>query len=139
MRRVALWMFIGGLIAWGCTRIPVDVTPGLVLYAQSVPATVTTSWNPNAATENVIQYNVILDGVAQTPVLAGVCGGTPVKCTLQVQVQNFGHHTVTVAGVNLNISGDPAAVTGSPQVGGTSSVAFDLNQAPSNPTGLSAK
>lgn len=136
MRRVALWMLFGGLIAYGCTRIPVDVTPGLVLYAQSVPATVTTSWNPNPATENVVQYNVTVDGVAQVPVLSSVCGGSPVKCTLQVQVPSFGPHTVSVAGVNLNISGDPSAVTGSQQVGTAASVSFNLNQTPAKPSGL---
>lgn len=139
MRRVALWILFVGLIAYGCTRIPVDVTPGLVLYAQSVPATVTTSWNQNPTTENVIQYNVTVDGVAQAPVLSSVCSGTPVRCTLQFSLASFGRHTVSVAGVNLNLSGDPSAVTGSQQVGVAASLVFDLNQAPGKPTGLGAQ
>jgi hypothetical protein len=140
MKRSVLWSVIALAFFFGvvCSKLPINGVPhiGVVLYAQSVPATVTASWNPNPATENVTSYILTLDTGSSVTVSAASCSAT--ACSSPLSVAAFGNHTYTVAAVNTNLSGG-AGVTGSPQTGASTSLAFTLNPRPSAPAGASAK
>lgn len=99
--------------------------PGrVVLYAQSLPATVHAQWDPPAAAENVTGYTMTLDGgapiaVANTIDPSCTCIRTPLT------VPAFGAHTLTVVANNLLISGDPTST----QSGAPAAVGFTLAKA----------
>lgn len=135
MRKTGLFVLALILFVFACTHLPPVITPGIVLYAQSVPAVVTFTWNANPPAENVISYQVAIDGTTKT-VLASACTQVaPSVCTTTLTVPAFGAHVATAAGTNLNTSGDPG-VTGTPQTGVSASINFSLNPAPGKPTGL---
>ena len=100
--------------------------PGvLVLEAQSVPVVLRVQWDPNAATENVSQYRVTLDGGA--PITVGPVVDPACACVQSpITVATFGAHTVSVVAVNLGLSDDPASA----QVSDPTSISFTLNPPP---------
>lgn len=99
--------------------------PGaVVVYAQTLPATVHAQWDPPAATDNVTNYTMTLDGGSPVTVPNVVdqscsCIRTPLT------VPAFGSHTVAVVANNLLISTDP----GSTQSSSPTTVAFTLAKA----------
>ncbi len=99
--------------------------PGrVVLYAQSLPATVHAQWDPPAAAENVTGYTMTLDG--GTPIPVGITIDPTCSCIrAPLTVPAFGSHTLTVVANNLLISGDP----GSTQSGSPAAVGFVLAKA----------
>lgn len=113
-----------------CASIVTHPTTGLILYAQSLPSVKHAVWTPDAASFNVTNYVVTIDGVAQN-VAPGVC--TPTQCSAAVSVTSFGSHTVTVVAQNLALSTDPTST----QSSAAASVTFTLNQAAPSVSGAS--
>jgi len=124
MRRVSLLILLGLLAgsAIGCRSSSSVLFP--VLYAQSLPATLTASWAPNPASDNVLDYQVTLDGGASVTVLASACTAT--RCSTAISVGGFGAHTAVLVARNRGLSTDPADVQSGPAV----SLAFVLSAAP---------
>lgn len=104
-------------------KLPPIVSPGIVLYAQSLPATVTATWNPNPSVENDVDYLVTVDGGAPVTVLATTCTAT--QCKAVLSLATYGSHTVTATAQNQKVSDDPALQSGPP-----ASITFTLNPAP---------
>lgn len=100
-----------------------------VLFAQTVPTTATVSWDPRPASENVVDYQVSLDGGAPVTVLPTSCTAT--VCSGSVSIASFGAHAWSVFGRNQKISCTNGTCT--PPViqnGAVSTQNFALNQAP---------
>lgn len=99
--------------------------PGTVtLYAQTLPAVVHAQWDAPAATDNVINYTMTLDGGAAVTVpntIDASCGC--IKSPLNVPA--FGTHTVVIVANNLAVSTDPSST----QASTPTSVAFTLAKA----------
>jgi len=99
--------------------------PGsVVLYAQTLPATVHAQWDPPAAADNVTGYTMTLDGGAPVNVPNTIdpsctCVRTPLT------VPAFGAHTVSVVANNLLISTDPTSTQSSTPT----AIAFTLARA----------
>lgn len=131
MRRLLcnLVAFIGLVVLMTCSRViptPLPLPGVIVLFAQSVPASVVAFWTPSPAAENVIGYTVALDGSPAVSVPTSVCASAPVECRFAVSIPTIGPHVVTVQAVNLSMSGDPGVV-GSPQSGPGAIIHFTLN------------
>lgn len=141
MKRSVLWTVVALAFFFGavCSKIPINGVPaiGVVLYAQSVPTTATVFWNPNAATENIVSYQLTIDGGTPITVLPTACTGTPVQCVASVSYATFGAHPTCVAAVNLDLGGDPT-VTGSPRTGQSKCASVVVNPLASPPTGVGA-
>ena len=122
MRKIGISLLglIGGLslILVGSCR-PTD----LVLYAQALPYTVTVTWTPNAAADNVVNYQVQLDAGAPATVVASSC--TPTACMASVPIPAYGSHTMVVWGQNYILSTSTTL-----QAGSKTTVPFVLNQVP---------
>lgn len=99
--------------------------PGrVVLYAQSLPATVHAQWDPPAPGENVTGYQMTLDN--GTPIAVANTVDPSCSCIRSpLTVPAFGAHTLTVVATNLLISGDPAST----QIGSPAVVGFTLAKA----------
>lgn len=110
-------------------------TFGAVLFAQSLPATKTASWNVNASSDNVTAYTFTLDGGTPVVIPASSCTAT---CSTPMLLSTFGAHSYTVFASNASLSGG-TGVTGTPQNGPSSALAFNLNQQPGSIGGESAK
>ena len=95
-----------------------------VLYAQALPVVLVASWNPNPASDTVLDYQVTLDGGAPVTVPASAC--TLTLCSTPISVGAFGAHTAVLVARNLGLSTDPADVQSSAPV----SLAFVLSAAP---------
>lgn len=67
------------------------------IYAQTLPRTVTVSWDANPPTENVTSYDVTLDGGTPIPVTASSAPSSPVV------VNAYGHHVINVVAKNVTI------------------------------------
>ena len=98
---------------------------GVVLYAQSLPASLHGQWNPNPPAENVVDYQLRLDGGAPVTIPLSVCTAT--LCRTAFTVPTWGAHTVTYSARNLKLASDPTSFQEGPQ---TMPVAFTINQAP---------
>lgn len=125
MKRLSVVLIALALLAVFCApKLPPILNPvGLVLYAQSLPATVTATWNPNPAAENDVDYLVTVDGGAPVTVLATTCTAT--QCKAVLSLATYGSHTVTATAQNQKVSDDPALQSGPP-----ASITFTLNPAP---------
>ena len=67
--------------------------PGVVvIHAQSLPITKTLTWDPNAASDGVLNYVVRLDGTVI---------GSPTGTTQVFTIVAAGAHTLTVVAVNM--------------------------------------
>ncbi len=110
MTRLILALFIGLLF----------VAP----VAAQTPATVHASWNPNVASDNVVQYVITLDSAAPVVVLAATCTAT--TCTTALTVPTFGLHSVALVAQNLKFAGDPTSL----QSGPAATVSFTLGAVP---------
>lgn len=126
--RISLVFAVLALIA--CVIRPVIVPGTVVLFAQSVPTTVTASWNANPAADNVTQYQVALDGGAALVVLPAACVAGVCKAT--VPVNSFGAHAVALTAGNLKIDSDPTTL----QLSTPAALSFRLNPAAATPGGL---
>ena len=88
MKRLIVLAGILGVLAsfsFCASHMPPIPIPGLItIYAQSLPATVHANWTPNAATENVTQYQVTLDTGPAVVALPTVCTATTCITTLTV-------------------------------------------------------
>lgn len=125
MKRTLVFLFaLAALSAWPFHH------HRIVLYAQSVPATVTASWNANPAGDNVTAYLVSLDGGAVITVLPASCTAT---CSTPLTLPTFGPHTYTVVAQNASLTGG-AGVTGTAQNSAAASLSFSLNQKPATPS-----
>lgn len=112
--------------------------PGVqVVYAQSLPATVTVSINPNPASENDTSYTFALDGGTPVVVQASACTAT--ACSTTFSVASFGNHAWTAFATNQKITCTSGTCTGSPQNGPSAGQAFALNQTPTATTGQNTK
>src|SRR3990167_2295339 len=90
---LVVWVVLSGSL--GClAALP-------VLYAQSLPATLTASWAPNPASDNVLDYQVTLDG--GVPVTAPVSACTLTLCAARFDVAAYGPHSLTVAAQNCRV------------------------------------
>ena len=74
-----------------------------VSLSGQVPATVHATWTPNAATDNVVQYTVVLD--TATPVILLATGCSATVCSQALTVPTFGVHSVTLIAQNQGLSG----------------------------------
>lgn len=121
-------LVILGLAALVACAVIVPSTPvlptGIVLYAQTVPTTVTATWTPNATTDNATAYTVTLDSGIAISVPLTAC--TASLCTQIVTVSAFGAHLAHIAAQNLKLTSDPTST----ETGPATSVAFTLNQLP---------
>lgn len=129
MNRLLIVVPILALGLWGrsCSGPRLIAT----LYAQSVPSVKHATWTPNAASENVADYQVFVDGVATTAPLTGC---TATLCTAPITLAAWGQHTVYVVARNLDMSG--ANTVGTLQAGPPSvTVTLALNRTPSVVTG----
>lgn len=87
--------------------IPLPIpTPGpVILYAQSVPTTVTAKWTANAPADGVVSYVIRLEDGTTTTALPTVCVAS--VCTKVIAVNTFGTHSVTIVAQNQKVSTDP--------------------------------
>ena len=106
---------------------------GLVLYAQTLPRPATVTWNPNAAVDNVVDYQVSLDAGAPLTVLATACTAT--TCSQAISLPTLGAHTVSVVARNLAISTEPTSL----QASAPTTVSFTLNRGPGGPTNVTVR
>ena len=106
---------------------------GLVLYAQTLPRPATVTWNPNAAADNVVDYQVTLDAGAPLTVLATACTAT--TCTQAISLPTLGAHTVSVLARNLALSTDPTSL----QASAPTTVTFTLSGVPGRATNVTVK
>ena len=95
------------------------------MVSAQVPATVHATWNLNPATDNVIQYTVVLDTAAPVVLLATACTTT---CSQALTVPTFGVHTVTLTAQNNGLSGLQSSLP--------TTVSFTLAAAPTVVAGL---
>jgi hypothetical protein len=121
MKRLLLLPLLG-VAAVGCSPSPT----GVVLYAQSLPATLHSSISPNPASDNVVKYQLIVDG--GTPIDVGTTLDTT-SCTpgcirTAFTVNSFGVHTVTWRAANLMPPDVPTSFDFSPPA----SLSFTLVQ-----------
>jgi hypothetical protein len=91
-----------------------------------VPATVHATWTPNAATDNVIQYTIILDTAAPVVLPASAC--TVGLCSQALTVPTFGVHNVVLTAQNQGLSGLQSSLP--------STISFTLAAAPTVVAGL---
>ncbi len=110
------------LVHLGCISTP-------VLFAQTLPITITVTWDPNPAGQNVSSYDVKLDNGTTIPVIATA---TP---SAQVSVSAFGHHVVEVIAKSVSITcDDPTQCnTVSISVSAPATAGFTLNPSPGQP------
>lgn len=106
---------------------------GLVLYAQTLPRPATVTWNPNAAADNVVDYQVTLDAGAPLTLPAASCTAT--ACSQAISIPTLGAHTVSVLARNLALSTDPTSL----QASAPTTVSFTLNRAPSGATNVTVR
>lgn len=125
---------LSGALAIALLPLLVSCGPGMVVYAQSLPATLHATVQPRPAGENVVKYQLIVDG------------GTPIDVTTTLDTVNcspgcirtaftvatFGAHSTVWRAANLQLSTDPTSFRFSPN---SVTVAFTLNQDPSAPVG----
>lgn len=104
--------------------------PGLVILRAQVPATLTATWTPNPASDNVISYKLALDAAAPAVVQTTAC--TVTLCTTTLTVVSFGAHVASLRATNLKVSSNPASQQDSPPL----NLSFTLNQAAGTPAGL---
>lgn len=122
MKRKTIAATLAALALAACALM---TRPGaVVVYAQSLPATIHAQWDPPAAADNVTNYTMTLDGGAPVTVPNVVdpsctCIRTPLT------VPAFGAHTVNVVANNLLISTDPTST----QTSTPTAVAFTLARA----------
>lgn len=98
---------------------------GLVLTAQSLPATLHAQWNPNPVSDAVTDYQLRLDGTAPVTIPLSVCTAT--LCRTAFTVPTYGAHSVTLSARNLKLSADPTSVQEGAQ---SAPIPFTLNQVP---------
>lgn len=128
MRRLILTALI--LLALACATL-IHPTPVIQVYAASLPATLHATWTPNPAADNVVDYILTVDGVAQAPTLPAACTAT--LCTTAFSVNAWGSHTATVVAQNLDLSG--TGTTGTLQSSPPSTaVTFLLSNTPVAPS-----
>lgn len=116
-------ILILGVCFYGCS-------PVITLEAQSLPASVHVAWNPNATSDNVIGYVVLLDGA--NPQVVGLSACSATTCVAAVSVGAVGAHAITVAAQNLALSADPNSVQTGPA---SNPVNFTLNLVPAKVSG----
>jgi hypothetical protein len=136
VKRLAILAMLFGVFTAGrsCT-LP---NGSVVVFAQSLPATINVSINPNAASENVVDYQFSLDGGAPVTVLASACTAT--ACSTSFSVSTFGNHLWSAVARNQKISCTDGTCTPPViQAGPAATQHFALNQAPSLPTGQAVK
>lgn len=80
-----LVVLVSGLSFWACLGM-------VTVEAQSLPITRTVAWDANAASDNVTNYVVRLDGVVI---------GSPTTTSMPFTVTTAGAHTLSVTAVNL--------------------------------------
>jgi hypothetical protein len=126
MRRLLILSAL--IFAFACAAMRV-VPSGLILYAQSLPATKHAVWSPSvvdASHSAPTQYKVVVDGGTPIILLASSCTTT---CSQAITLNSFGAHTVSVAAQNPSLSTDPTL-----QDSSFVTVTFSLNQAPNPAT-----
>lgn len=84
----------------------------LTLYAQSLPAVVHAQWDPPAVADNVIDYQVTLDGGAPVTV-PNVIDASCSCIRSALNVPAFGTHSVVIVARNLLLSTDPTSTQSS--------------------------
>jgi hypothetical protein len=108
-----------------------------VLYAQTLPATLTVTWTPNAASDSVTGYEIQLDQrqadvVSATPAASGLIESV-------IVVPTYGAHTVQVVAKSTSLScpGSPdACSSGVTQSSAPSTITFVLSPPPSAASGV---
>lgn len=106
--------------------VPIPVPTGIVLYAQSLPATVHVKFDTPPASQGITGVIITLDGTV-LPVVPLPAPTASCSCTLVPLVLNTaGSHTVIAAPTNQLVSTDPT----SSQTGPGVTVQFSLNAAP---------
>lgn len=98
------------------------------LYAQSLPVTLTVTWNANPVSDNVTGYEVSIDAAAPIGVI-----GT----TTPITVTSFGHHVISVVAVNVMLTCDDPTQCGSGTItkSAPTTLGFTLNSSAAKPTG----
>jgi hypothetical protein len=116
---------IATVAALALVACAVFTRPGaVVLYAQTLPATIHAQWDPPAAGDNVTSYTMTLDGGA--PVTVANTVDQSCSCIRSpLTVPTFGAHTVAVVANNLLLSTDPTST----QTSSPTSVSFTLAKA----------
>ncbi len=99
-------------------------------HAQTV--TLTASWDPNPATDNVVNYVLQLDAATPVNVLPSVC--TPTTCVQTFAVVT-GNHTITLVAQNLLVDTDPTSL----QSSAPASVTFKVSNTPGKPANVKVK
>lgn len=129
MKRILFAAF--AVIILACASSSPVITPvtGIVLEAQSLPATVHVKFSVPSASLNVTGIVITLDGVSQTvtPLPAPAQGSTFIE--VPITLTAAGSHTVTGAFTNQTLSTDPTSA----QVGPVATVTFTLNAPVSTP------
>ena len=124
MRRVIAALLALGIVATGGTVLR---RPRIqVLYAQ-VPATLHAKWDPNPATDNVVDYQLTIDAAAPVTVPLTACSAT--VCDTTFVITAYGIHTAKVAARNLSLDTDPTSF----QISATRDVTFRLSAPPNQP------
>ena len=99
----------------------------LVLLTSSVAraqSTATASWNPNPATDNVVQYRMVVDNNAPITILPTACSAT--ICTFGLTGVTAGvAHTVSLTAWNATITGGTVLQSSLP-----STASFTINNKP---------
>lgn len=107
-----------------------DTMMGIVVLRAQVPATLTATWTPNPASDNVVSYKIGVDAIA--PAVVPVTACTPSLCTTTITVPSFGAHVASLRATNLKVSTNPASLQDSLPL----NVNFTLNQTATMPAGL---
>lgn len=139
MKKLYLGLIAAVIVAltiWACS-FPIPPNPlEVVVYAQSLPATVHATWTPSVADAThgpASAYVVTTDGTAQT-VLSTAC--TPTLCTATITVNSWGKHTTTIAGQNQLLDTDPTSTQLSTVV---TAPGWTLLQGPNSPINPAVK
>lgn len=128
---VTTGLFVALACAATVSKPPVPVPPGIVLEAQSLPATIYAQFDAPAASMNATGAILTVDGTPQTVSPLPTAGQTCACVDLPFTLSTAGSHTVTVAFTNQTLSTDAT----SSSTGPVSTVTFTLNAPVSTPPG----
>lgn len=99
---------------------------GVVLYAQSLPYAAHVFLLPPAASDNVVNYQVSLDGTVVVATAAPTVDPTCSCIKIPISIATAGSHTASVVAQNQALSTDPTTL----QSSAATTVPFTLNVTP---------
>lgn len=99
------------------------------IQVSTFPATIHATWNPNAASDNVVDYLVTVGSASPVTVPVSVCA---TSCISPITIPAAGTYTISVVAQNLLVSSDPTST----QSSAADTVTVQVNGPPGTPTGL---